>query len=125
VRHYLFIIAAFALGGCATYQHAQNIKLVSFDENVKKGTSVGNIRGEDCTWSVLGYKLGGEPTVDKAFINAKNQAGGLESAGFGDLSKKDRSQAIRYANNVSTEYEGFNAVVVGKQCLVVKGVGFR
>ena len=125
MRLFFTLAVAFALNGCASYQYAQNVKLVSFDDNIKKGTSAGTIRGEDCTWSVLGYQLGGKPTVDKAFMNAKNQAGGLESAGFGDLTKKDHSQAIRYANNVSTERDGFNAVIVGKECLVVKGVGYR
>ena len=125
MRLYLSLATAAALCGCASYQYAQNVKLVGFDENVKKGTAAGNIRGEDCTWTVLGYKLGGDPTVDKAFINAKNQAGGLESAGFGDLTKKDHSQAIRYVNNVSTAHDGFNALIVGKDCLVVKGVGYR
>lgn len=118
------MIAAGIFNGCASYQYAQNMKLVSFDENAKKGQSVGNIRGEDCTWNVLGYQMGGLPTVDRAFINAKNQAGGLEAAGF-DSSGKNRGSAVRYVNNVSTENDGFNAVIFGKQCIVVKGVGYR
>ena len=43
------------------------MKQVSFSDDVKKGQAVGNIRGEDCTWTVLGYKLGGDPTLDRAF----------------------------------------------------------
>lgn len=113
------------LGACASYKYAQNVKMVSFDDNGQKGQPVGNIRGEDCTWSVLGYKMGGDPTVDRAFTNARNQAGGLESAGFGK-SEKDRTGApLRYVNNVSTENDGFNAGLFGKQCIVVTGVGFR
>jgi hypothetical protein len=73
----------------------------------------------------MGYKMGGDPTVDRAFSNAKNQAGGMEAAGF-DKSGKDRSgPPLRYVNNVHTANDGFNAGVVGKQCIVVTGVGYR
>ncbi|MFZ4714585.1 MAG: hypothetical protein ACOYL6_12760 [Bacteriovoracaceae bacterium] len=118
------LVMAMLATGCATYHHADNMKLVSFSDNATKGESVGNIRGEDCTWSFFGYKMGGDPTLDKAFINAKNQAGALESAGF-TTSNDKHSNAIRYINNVSTENDGFNAGVVAKQCLIVKGVGYR
>ncbi len=116
--------AVILLGGCATYQYAQNVKLISFDESAKKGQAVGNIRGEDCTWNVRGYQMGGLPTVDRAFINAKNQAGGAEAAGL-DSSGKGRGLGLRYVNNVTTENDGFNAFIVGKQCIVVKGSGYR
>lgn len=123
--HRLVMAAALlSLCGCASYNYAQNVKMVSFDDKGTKGTSVGNIRGEDCTWSVLGYQFGGLPTVDKAFINAKRQASAAEAAGF-DNSGKNRGEAIRYVNNVSTENDGFNVGLFGKQCIVVKGVGYR
>lgn len=107
---------------CANYKYANKIKLVSFDDDVSKGKSIGAIQGKDCTWTILGYKLGGHPTLDKAFINAKRQAGFLESAGISDDSNKNKN--LRYINNVSTENEGFNAVIIAKQCLVVNGVGY-
>lgn len=114
------------LSGCATYNYANRVKMVAFDDDLSKGKSAGPIRGEDCTWRVLGYSLGGAPTLDRAFINAKNQAGAAESAGFADVAgKKGRGQALRYVNNVSTKNEGFDAVVVGKQCIVVTGIGHR
>jgi hypothetical protein len=111
------------LSGCSTYQYAKNVKLVSFDDDVTKGKSVGPIRGEDCIWTILGYRLGGHPTLDKAFANARNQA---DSSLFGGSTQSASSdKAIRYINNVSTENDGFNAVVVAKECLVVKGTGYR
>jgi hypothetical protein len=124
-----FVLAAVAamtgLSGCASYQYAQNMKMVGFDDNGQKGQSVGNIRGEDCTWSFMGNPLGGAPTIDRAFMNAKNQAGALEAGGF-DKSGKDRSgSGIRYINNASTSTDGFNAGIVGKQCIIVTGVGYR
>ena len=113
------------LASCATYNYAQQVKTISFDDNLTKGTSVGPIRGEDCTWSVMGRVLGTQPTIDRAFINAKTQAGALSAAGLGVLAKEDTSKQIRYINNATTMNEGFNAYIVGKQCLVVTGVGYR
>ena len=110
------------LQSCATYKYADKVKLVSFDDSIHKGKSVGPIRGEDCTWTVLGIQLGSLPTVDKAFINARNRAGTMESAGFKD-SKKSKD-SLRYVNNVSTENAGFNAGIVRKQCIAVTGVGY-
>ena len=113
------------LSACASYKYADNMKMVGFDENGQKGQAIGNIRGEDCTWSVLGYKMGGSPTVDRAFMNAKNQAGGMEAAGLDHTGKDRGGTPLRYVNNVSTANDGFNALIVGKQCIVVTGVGFR
>lgn len=113
------------LSSCASYNYAQKVKTIAFDDNITKGQAVGPIRGEDCTWTVLNQQLGGAPTIDKAFINAKNQAGGLTSAGFGSLEKQDASKQIRYINNATTSNEGFNAYLFAKQCLVVTGVGYR
>lgn len=112
------------LASCATYNYAQKVKTISFDDNLTKGTAVGPIRGEDCTWTVMNQQLGGAPTIDKAFMNAKNQAGTLSSAGFGVLDKTQNAP-IRYINNATTSNEGFQAYLFGKQCLVVTGVGYR
>lgn len=119
----LFLALFVAAQGCATYKYANNVKMVSFTDDLSKGKSVGNVRGEDCTWSVLDYKLGGAPTIDKAFINTKKQADTLQSAGFSNSA--NQSDALRYVNNVSTERSGFNAYIVGKDCLVVTGVGYK
>ena len=121
---FLVSILASLASSCASYQYANNVKLVGFDDNPKKGTAIGNIKGEDCTYTILGQKLGGEPTVDKAFINAKNQASAIEAAGFSSSSGAP-ANSIRYVNNVSTGSEGFNAVLFAKNCIVVKGVGYR
>ena len=111
------------LTGCSTYQYSKNVKMVSFDDEVSRGKSVGPIRGEDCIWSILGYKLGGVPTLDRAFANARNQSDTSITGGTTQSASNDK--AIRYINNVSTEHDGWNAAVVGKECLVVKGNGYR
>lgn len=94
---------------CQTYQYAQNVKMIGFDENSNKGTGVGPIRGEDCVWMVLGYWLGGMPTLDKAFSDARTKGG-----------------TLRYLTNVASTTDGFNAAgIVGKSCVIVKGSGFK
>lgn len=120
----LIACVALAASGCATYNHAEQVKMVSFTDDLRKGTSVGNIRGEDCTWTVLTYQLGGPPTIDKAFLASKNQtaSGGLVSDTIG---KKNSGESLRYVNNVHTSNEGFNAGIVAKQCIVVSGLGFK
>lgn len=113
------------LSSCATYNYAHKVKTIAFDDNVTKGQAVGPVRGEDCTWTVLGNQLGGQPTIDKAFINAKSQAGSMAAAGFNSLEKTDASKNIRYINNATSANEGFNAYLFGKQCLVVTGIGYK
>ncbi len=107
---------------CTRYQYAREVKMLSFDENVEKGTSVGPVRGADCTWTVMGYQLGGRPQLDKAMAGARTQSGESVADALGEGEKKD---ALRYINNASSGWEGFDAVVVGKQCLVVKGAGYK
>lgn len=113
-----------ACGGCATYNYAQNVKTISFTDNVEKGQSVGNIRGEDCTWQILGYQMGGAPTLDRAFQHAKNQTDGGSLTGSMNHNQQS-SGSLRYINNVSTKPDGFNAGLFGKQCIVVTGVGYK
>ncbi len=117
----LVVSLMLVLQSCATYKYAQQMKMVSFDNDLTEGKSAGPVKGEDCTWMVLGYWLGGQPTVDKAFTNAMNQAGGMESAGFGT---GGRGQKLRYINNVNTDSDGFNVGFLGKQCLTVNGLGY-
>lgn len=98
--------------------------MVSFSDDVKKGKSVGAIQGKDCTVRILQYWLGGAPTLDKAFKNAQGQDGSfLTQSGFS--SDSDRSNDLRYINNVSTENTGFDIGIVARKCLVVNGVGYK
>ena len=125
MKKILLVLTVLVAAGCTTYPIAQQVKMVSFEDNVEKGKSVGPITGEDCIWSVLGYRLGGRPTLDKAMANARNQSGGGSLDSFKSSKDTNNTNALRYINNVSTENDGFNAVVVAKECLVVKGAGYR
>jgi hypothetical protein len=101
-------LASLGSSACTTYQLAKDVKMVSFDDNVSTGHSVGPVRGEDCQSFVLGYPIGEPPTLDKAFADARKENGSL-----------------RYMNNVATENSGFNAVVYRQRCVVVKGAGYK
>jgi hypothetical protein len=107
-RAVLGIVVCLAADGCASYQVAKNVKMISFDDNVTQGQSFGPVRGEDCQAFVLGYPIGERPTLDKAFADARKSNGDL-----------------RYMNNVSTENTGFNAVVYAKRCIAVAGTGYK
>ncbi|MSP23711.1 MAG: hypothetical protein EXR75_00815 [Myxococcales bacterium] len=100
------------------------MKTIAFDANVTKGTPLGPIRGEDCTWTVLGVTLGARPTIMQAFVNAKEQSGAVASAGFGFISKQTGNE-VRYINNATTGSDGFNAYLLAKECFVVTGLGYR
>lgn len=95
------------LSNCASYQYAKNVKLVSLDGNVASGRGVGPVQGESCQGFVFGYPLGERATLDRAIADSRER------------------NHIRYLNNVSTEYSGFNAYVYASNCLVVKGTGYQ
>ena len=102
------IVTCLAAEGCASYQMAKSVKMVSFDDNVTQGHSSGPVRGEDCQAFVLGYPIGEKPTLDRAFADARKSNGEL-----------------RYMNNVSTENTGFDAVVYAKRCIAIAGTGYK
>ena len=114
------------LCSCATYQTAQKVALVSFDDTPTKGKSVGNIQGQDCTWRILNYQLGGLPTIDRAFMNArKGTDGGSLLSGVTGGGPSAHGGDLKYVNNVSTKNDGFDAVIIGKTCIVVTGIGYK
>jgi len=117
---------ALSFSSCATYQYAKNIKSISFDDDVHQGKSVGPVRGEDCIWEIFGYKLGGSPTLDRAFASARNQtSSGINTVFGGATESVGSDKALRYINHVTTSTDGFDALVVGKKCLIVTGTGYR
>jgi hypothetical protein len=108
--HRLSIIALLLfsqLAGCTTYQYAKNVKMVSYEDNVTLGKSVGPVRGESCQQHVMGYLISEPATLDKAMAAARSD------------------NKIRYLNNVSTENTGFDSGFYGRSCLAVKGTGYE
>jgi hypothetical protein len=101
-------LASLGSSACTSYQYAKNVKLVSFDDNVTTGHSVGPVRGEDCQNLFLGIPIGDPPSLDQAFAEARKDGGRL-----------------RYMNNVSSQSTGFNIFVYGQRCVVVMGAGYQ
>lgn len=95
------------LSGCAKYQYAKNVKMLSYEDDVRVGKSMGPIRGESCQKRVFGYPITEPATLDKAVADARDH------------------HKVRYLNNVSSETTGFNAVFYSKSCVAVKGTGYR
>lgn len=117
------LIATIGLAGCQTAQQAKEIKLVGFTDNVSKGTSTGPIEGADCVFQVLGYWLGGQPTLSKAVMNARKGKSTSITESFG--SEDMGEGGVRYFNNMAVSSDGFNAVVFGKQCIKISAMGYK
>jgi hypothetical protein len=102
------IVPVIFLGGCQTATYVKNAKMLSYDEDVIAGKSIGPVKGEDCVFSVFGNPLGKPPTLETA---------------LGKL--KESKPEVRYLNNVKTEKDGFDIGIVGKNCFIVKAVGVK
>jgi hypothetical protein len=108
IRALLALLCGTFVGGCATYPYADNVKMIGFSDNAKKGSSIGSVEGQDCQWIVLGYPLSEPPRLDRAMRSVRDD------------------NNIRYMNKVSSRNSGFNAAgLFAKNCLTVTGVGYR
>ncbi len=112
-----------AASGCTTYRTAKELKLVGFEEDVSKGKSVGEVEGGDCVFHVMGYYLGGMPTLSRAFKNASMQRTSSVSDAFGGSNAT--GDRLRYMNNAVVRNDGFDVVIFGKKCILVSGLGFK
>lgn len=119
----LFLLTLFA--GCVTYPDVKEIKTIGYSDDVSKGKSTGQFSADDCVWQVFGYWLGGNPDVSRAIANARTQKKSNIGDAFGAGTEATTGgQSIRYANNITTKYTGFNAYIVGKSCVEVSGMGY-
>ena len=125
MKRVAFAIGMLALGGCQTYQYADKVKMIAFDDNLQKGQSTGNIRGEDCQAFLFGYALGPAPKLDRAIEHLQRQTEGKDAPLTGSTDVKETRLAVRYLNDVTTTWDGFDAVVYKKNCLIVKGRGYK
>ena len=118
-----FLFVFISLPACTSYRTAKNIKLVGFSDNIVKGRAIGQVKGDDCTFMVLGAMLGGPPTISTAIANARQN----RRAEFGDfLGGQTKSRGgIRYMNNLSARPTGFNVGGFGKSCIEVTGLGYK
>jgi hypothetical protein len=115
------------MSGCTTYPLARDVQYIAFEEPIGVGRSVGEVEADDCVWSVLGYPLGTQPTISRAMANARLQrkSGMLDSFSSGSEGAPQAGNKIRYLTNVSSGTAGFNAKLISKYCVTVKGVGYQ
>lgn len=116
-------IAVLGLASCQTTQQAREIKLLGFDENVSKGENAGPIEGSDCTYQLFGYWMNGQPTLQRAVINARGGKNASLADSFGGSNKVGGD--IRYFNNAVVTLDGFNVAGFGKQCIIITATGFK
>lgn len=124
MKYFILSILAAQLMGCASASVAQKLNFVAFDEQIQQQNlkSLGNIEGKDCTWYIMGYGVGLDPTVRSAFNNASNQ---VEDSLIPGQAKKSSEGPLKVIKNVSVEQGGFNAYVASRRCIIVTGAGFR
>ena len=124
MKYIVCLILASQLAACASSSVAQKLNMVSFDEKANPADlkSIGTIEGKDCTWYVLGYGVGEDPTVRNAFSNAVNQREGSLIPGQQATTK---GSALKVVKNISVESGGFNAYVATRRCMIVTGAGFQ
>jgi len=123
-QKWMLLASALLVSSCQTYHYAENVSYMSFSNKFGRGDSIGPVIGKDCAWNILGYQLG-HPSIEKAFFAAatgKSRDGLMDSFSSSNSGGELR---FRYLTNVRTEQDGFNAVVVGKQCVVLKGRGYK
>ena len=125
MRNRYVLVLALSLWACQSYKYADKVKMVAFDDDFKKGKSIGNVRGEDCQTWILGYPLGPSPKLDRAVEHLQRQTEGKTVDVTTDERNKESRLAVRYINDVSTNWDSFSAVLFGKNCLIVKGRGYK
>lgn len=100
------------------------IKQIGYQEDTKKGKSVGRIEGDDCAFRILGYWIGGNPSIGKAMANARTG----KKTTISDVAVGDGGIAeggVRYINNVRYEHTGWDAYIVAKSCIQVVAKGYK
>ncbi|MGZ3795535.1 MAG: hypothetical protein ACXVB1_04180 [Pseudobdellovibrionaceae bacterium] len=124
MKYVIYLFLASQLAACASSSIAQKLNVVSFDEKANPADlkSIGNVEGKDCTWYVMGYGVGEDPTVRNAFYNAVNQKEMNLVPGQAAVAK---GPGLKIVKNVSVENGGFNAYVANRRCMIVTGAGFQ
>lgn len=124
MKYALLVLCTFHLAACATHTVAKNLNFVSFDESAKGDQlkTAGSVDGQDCTWSVVGYNIGPEPSVRRAFANTASQT---QDSMIPGQQGTQKSGAIKVVKNISVETGGFDIWLLGRRCITVTGAGFR
>ncbi|MCX6129099.1 MAG: hypothetical protein NTX25_08570 [Proteobacteria bacterium] len=101
------ILTSLTLSACAI-PLAGNVLLMSLSSELKPGTSVGPVTGQDCATTVFGY--------------GRSRYGLTVQAA---LERVQTAKQIRYFNNFSLDRTSTTIVVYNRSCLIVRGDGFK
>jgi hypothetical protein len=97
--------------------------MIGFEEDVRKGKSLGQLEASDCVYIIFGHRLGGNPTLVRAIQNLRLG----RDASIADVAGGSKGQFtdLRYIKNLSARPSGFDVGVFGKDCLTVTGLGYK
>lgn len=125
LRFTLFFCGTLATAGCSTYQVAKDVKLLSLtSEQRTPETSLGNIEGKSCQWTVFGWPLGETPSLRAAFENAAKQKDGGAIPGLSTKQDQDPAK-LSVLRNVASENDFLGLYIVSRACVKVTGLGAR
>jgi hypothetical protein len=121
------------VASCATsVKFANDVRLIGFEDNVRRGKNIGLIEGDDCNFgfSLFG-KSGsvGSTNIRRAFDSARSgersSVSGQVGRTFGGESGRRGAAAggLRYMNNVTVTTDSSNYILFSKDCQVVSGKG--
>lgn len=116
--------------GCAThkYHDYRYFKSVGLTHDISNLENAGMVSAEDCSWKLLGYNIQADPSFEDAYQNAVGltEQGFTESMAEGFSSKSRLTQTkVRMLTNIRLRNEGWNALIIGKQCLKLNAIAYR
>ena len=117
------ILSACFLTGCASDPLIHEIRLLSFETNVGKGKSLGEVRGEVCGNQFLGLWLGHKPDIQGALEHLRNSVVPKVEQTSGSAAVSATNH-IRYLNNITVTETGADVLGFGRKCLQITGLGF-
>lgn len=82
---------------------------------------------KDCAWKLLGFSIGGGPSYGDAFDKAVSLKNTSFWKGVSDEFSSDTKLhkfRIKLLNNIQTSEEGWNAYLIGKQCVKLRAVAY-
>lgn len=124
VKCLFLLLGAALVSGCAskTYVDYHSFRSIGLQQDLAGLESAGAVLSEDCSFSIFGKTVGGEPSLESAIENAAASKEAREPA---SQTAAPGSQKIRMLMNVHTWSEGWTAFVVGRQCLKLTAIGYR
>jgi hypothetical protein len=111
------------MAGCASDRLVHEIKLLSFEADVGKGKSMGEVSGEICSIHIFGLWLGTKPDLASSLLQVRNNLMPNVDQTSGSAASADTNH-LRYLNNIALTESGTELFLFGRKCLRLTGLGF-